>query len=153
MSFCPKPQNESGKREERAVERDRWGELTSAAASSIAVGCSCIIQLLAGPVLDIFAKREGWYEHSLYECKVSEIEGEDVASMGIETTSKRSYANRGNARCGKHERVKDNKSDAIWVIKSCLDRRDNNQFAGIEMLRMLGVVCEERKLEYMWGID
>jgi len=50
--------------------------------------------LLGGPVLDIFAKREGWYEYSLYECKVSEIEGEDVTSMGI-------------------ERVKDNKSDAI----------------------------------------
>jgi len=47
--------------------------------------------LLAGPVLDIFAKREGWYEYSLYECKVSEIEGEDVTSMGIETTSKRGH--------------------------------------------------------------
>jgi hypothetical protein len=44
--------------------------------------------LLAGPVLEIFAKRDGWYEYSLYERKVSVIEGEDVTSMGIETTLK-----------------------------------------------------------------
>jgi hypothetical protein len=41
---------------------------------------------LAGPVLEIFAKSEGWYEYSLYEYKVSVIEGEDATSMGIETT-------------------------------------------------------------------
>jgi hypothetical protein len=40
---------------------------------------------LAGPVLEIFAKREGWYEYSQYESKVSVIEGEDATSMGIET--------------------------------------------------------------------
>jgi hypothetical protein len=76
---------------------------------------------LAGPVLEIFAKREGWYEYSLYECKVSVIEGEDATSMGI-------------------ERVKDKKSDAIWAIKRCLGGQVNNQFAGIEMPRMLRVV-------------
>jgi hypothetical protein len=47
--------------------------------------------LLAGPVLEIFAKRGGWYEYSVYECKVSVIEGEDVTSMGIETTLKRGH--------------------------------------------------------------
>ena len=52
----------------------------------MAIACSCIIQLLVGPVLEIFAKREGSYEYSLYECKVSVIEGEDATSMGIETT-------------------------------------------------------------------
>jgi hypothetical protein len=61
-------------------------QLTSAAASSIAIACSCIIQLLAGAGREIFVKRDGWYEYSLYECKVSVIEGEDVTSMGIETT-------------------------------------------------------------------
>jgi hypothetical protein len=76
---------------------------------------------LAGPVLENFAKREGWYEYSLYESKVSVIEGEDATSMVI-------------------ERVKDKKSDAIWAIKRCLRGRDNNQFAGIEMPRMLRVV-------------
>ena len=40
----------------------------------------------AGPVVDIFAKRDGWYEYSVYERKVSVIKGEDVTSMGIETT-------------------------------------------------------------------
>jgi hypothetical protein len=68
-------------KEGSAQERDRW-KLTSAAVSSIAIACSCIIQ---GPVFEIFAKREGWYE---YECKVSVIEGEDATSMGIETKSR-----------------------------------------------------------------
>jgi hypothetical protein len=45
-----------------------------------------------------------------------------------------------NARLGKDERVKDKKSDAIWAIKRCLGGRDNNQFAGIEMPRMMRVV-------------
>jgi len=35
--------------------------------------------------VEIFAKKEGWYEKSRYECKVSVIEGEVVTSMGIET--------------------------------------------------------------------
>ena len=82
MSFCSKHQIKV--KEESAEERYLW-KLTSAAESSIAIACSCIIQLLAGPVLEIFAKRDGWYEYSLYESKVSVIEGEDVTSMGIET--------------------------------------------------------------------
>jgi hypothetical protein len=48
---------------------------------------------VTGAVLEVFGKKEGWYEKSRYECKVSVIEGEVVTSMGI-------------------ERVKDNKSDA-----------------------------------------
>ena len=41
--------------------------------------------LVTGAVLEIFARKEGWYEISRYECKVSVIEGEVVTSMGIET--------------------------------------------------------------------
>jgi hypothetical protein len=40
---------------------------------------------VTGVVLEIFAKKVGWYEKSRYECKVSLIEGEVVTSMGIET--------------------------------------------------------------------
>ena len=108
--------------------------------SSIAIACSCIIQLLAGPVLEIFAKSEGWYEYSLYECKVSVIEGEDATSMGIETTLRWVISEYGKCQVEKDKRVKDKKSDAIWAIKRCLGGRINNQFAGIEMPRMLRVV-------------
>jgi len=70
--------------------------------------------LSAGVVVEIFAKRDGWYEYSVYERKVSVIEGEDVTSMGIETTLREGHTRaRGTPKDGKHERVKDNKSDAI----------------------------------------
>jgi hypothetical protein len=70
---------------EDAQKRHRRRKLTSAAASSIAIDCSCIIQLSAGTFLENFAKREGWYEYSSYEYKVSVIEEEAITSMGIET--------------------------------------------------------------------
>jgi hypothetical protein len=56
---------------------------------------------LAGPVLENFAKSEGWYEYSLYEYKVSVIEGEDATSMGIETRLRTDHERvRENARLG-----------------------------------------------------
>jgi hypothetical protein len=63
-----------------------------------------------GAVLEIFAKKEGWYEKSRYECKVSVIEGEVVTSMGIETVEE--SCKRVSGMVGKYERVKDKKSDA-----------------------------------------
>jgi hypothetical protein len=72
--------------------------------------------LVTGAVLEIFAKKEGWYEKSRYECKVSVIEGEVVTSMGIETVvvneENCKRARRMVSEVGKDERVKDKKSDA-----------------------------------------
>jgi hypothetical protein len=110
----------------------------------MAIDCSCIIQFLAGTVLEIFAKSEGWNEYSPYEYKVSVIEGEAITSMGIETGLKMSISGHKESQVGKNRRVRDNESDATWAIKRWLDDRVNNQFAGIAMLRMLGVVCAKR---------
>jgi hypothetical protein len=152
MSLLHKTAKTTGDKRKDAQKKE-WEVLTSVAASSMAIECSCVIQFLAGTVLEIFAKSEGWYEYSPYEYKVSVIEGEAITSMGIETGLKMSIRGHEESQVGKNRRVKDNESDATWAIKRWLNERVNNQFAGIAMLRMLGVVCEERKLEYMWRID
>ena len=68
---------------------------------------------MTGAGLEIFAKKEGLYETSRYECKVSVIEGEVVTSMGIETVVVvEENCKRARRMVGKNERVKDKKSDA-----------------------------------------